>query len=240
VIAERVPAERDGARPRLLARRAAPVGAPQRDALLLEPAADRRLRRGLAGYGVAGLLAELEARKPALVVLQRRDWDPDTIDSFTWFSRQPRLVAWLGRDYQPAGELGNFVLFRRVPARVHGLATALRVACVPAPAITWTPALAPRSASCSTPPFAGDFTDDDWAHALGGTHAFIEADGDVVAHAAVVPRILDVGAHALRTGYVEAVAVLPALQGTGLGHRGDARARRGHRRRVRAGRALDR
>ena len=26
-----------------------------------------------------------------------------------------RLVAWLGRDYQPAGELGNFVLFRRAP-----------------------------------------------------------------------------------------------------------------------------
>ncbi|MEO5822885.1 MAG: hypothetical protein ABIT71_20450 [Vicinamibacteraceae bacterium] len=70
---------------------------------------------GWPGYGVAGLLAELEARKPALVVLQRRDWDPDTIDSYTWFSRQPKLVAWLGRDYQPAGELGNFVLFRRAP-----------------------------------------------------------------------------------------------------------------------------
>ena len=70
---------------------------------------------GWPGYGVAGLLAELEARKPALVVLQRRDWDPDTIDSFTWFSRQPKLVAWLGRDYQPAGELGNFVLWRRAP-----------------------------------------------------------------------------------------------------------------------------
>ena len=70
---------------------------------------------GWPGYGATGLLAELEARKPALVALQRRDWDPDTIDSFTWFSRQPKLVAWLGRDYQPAGELGNFVLFRRAP-----------------------------------------------------------------------------------------------------------------------------
>jgi hypothetical protein len=70
---------------------------------------------GWPGYGVSGLLAELEARKPALVALQRRDWDPDTIDSFTWFSRQPKLVTWLGRDYQPAGELGNFVLFRRAP-----------------------------------------------------------------------------------------------------------------------------
>jgi hypothetical protein len=70
---------------------------------------------GWPGYGVSGLLAELEARKPALVALQRRDWDPDTIDSFTWFSRQPKLVTWLGRDYQSAGELGNFVLFRRAP-----------------------------------------------------------------------------------------------------------------------------
>jgi hypothetical protein len=70
---------------------------------------------GKPGYGVAGLLAELETHKPALVALQRRDWDPDTIDSFTWFSKQPRLVAWLGRDYQPAGELGNFVLWRRTP-----------------------------------------------------------------------------------------------------------------------------
>ena len=65
--------------------------------------------------------------------------------------------------------------------------------------------------------FAGDFSDDDWAHALGGTHAFIEADSAVVAHASVVPRTLDVGTLRLRAGYVEAVAVLPARQRTGLG-----------------------
>ena len=82
---------------------------------------------GWPGYGVSGLMTELEARKPALVVLQRRDWDPDTIDSFTWFSRQPRLVAWLGRDYQPAGELGNFVLFRRQPREFFARAAAVDV-----------------------------------------------------------------------------------------------------------------
>ena len=65
--------------------------------------------------------------------------------------------------------------------------------------------------------FAGDFTDDDWAHALGGTHALIEAADGVVAHASVVPRVLDVGMQPVRAGYVEAVAVLPARQGTGLG-----------------------
>jgi aminoglycoside 2'-N-acetyltransferase I len=65
--------------------------------------------------------------------------------------------------------------------------------------------------------FAGAFDDEDWAHALGGTHAIVEADGIVVAHASVVPRLLDAGGRALRAGYVEAVAVLPARQRTGLG-----------------------
>jgi hypothetical protein len=69
---------------------------------------------GWPGYGVQGLLDELRANRPALVVLQRRDWDPDTIDSYTWFQRQPALVEWLKAGYQPAGELGNFVMWRRV------------------------------------------------------------------------------------------------------------------------------
>ena len=33
----------------------------------------------------------------------------------------------------------------------------------------------------------------------------------------MVPRVLDVGRHPVRAGYVEAVAVLPTRQGTGLG-----------------------
>jgi aminoglycoside 2'-N-acetyltransferase I len=65
--------------------------------------------------------------------------------------------------------------------------------------------------------FAGGFTDDDWAHALGGWHAVIRAGGRVVAHAAVVERRIWVGARAVRAGYVEAVAVRPPLQGRGLG-----------------------
>ena len=70
---------------------------------------------GWPGYGVQGLLDELLANRPALVVLQRRDWDPDTIDSYTWFHRRPALVAWLEADYDPAGSLGNFALWRRRP-----------------------------------------------------------------------------------------------------------------------------
>ena len=65
--------------------------------------------------------------------------------------------------------------------------------------------------------FAGEFADEDWAHALGGTHAIVEADGALVAHASVVQRVLDAGGRLLRAGYVEAVAVRPDVQRTGLG-----------------------
>jgi len=65
--------------------------------------------------------------------------------------------------------------------------------------------------------FGGDLTDEDWQHALGGWHALIEEAGQVVAHAAVVERPFLVGARAVRAGYVEAVAVTPARQRTGLG-----------------------
>jgi aminoglycoside 2'-N-acetyltransferase I len=63
---------------------------------------------------------------------------------------------------------------------------------------------------------AGQFTDDDWQHALGGMHALVHDGADLVAHGAVVQRRFLHRGRALRVGYVEAVAV-PA------GHR-----RRGH------------
>ena len=79
--------------------------------------------------------------------------------------------------------------------------------------------------------FEGDFTADDWQHALGGWHAIIGGADQVVAHAAVVPRRLLVtgrrgqspetgtvlSSRELRAGYVEAVAVTPSLQHRGLG-----------------------
>ena len=64
------------------------------------------------------------------------------------------------------------------------------------------------------------FDDDAWEHCLGGMHATIWEAGEVVAHASVVQRRLFHGRQALRTGYVEAVAV-----------RADRR-RRGHGRAV--------
>jgi len=61
------------------------------------------------------------------------------------------------------------------------------------------------------------FTEDDWAHALGGTHVLADLAGRIVAHASVVPRDIHAGDWPLATGYVEAVAVQPGEQGRGLG-----------------------
>jgi aminoglycoside 2'-N-acetyltransferase I len=52
-----------------------------------------------------------------------------------------------------------------------------------------------------------DFTAADWDHTLGGLHALARVDGELVGHAALVQRRLRHGGRALRTGYVEGVAV---------------------------------
>lgn len=63
----------------------------------------------------------------------------------------------------------------------------------------------------------GGFSEDDWQHALGGTHFVLHIDAQIVAHAAVVERELHVDGQPLRTGYVEAVAALPGRQRSGHG-----------------------
>ncbi|MEO5941235.1 MAG: GNAT family N-acetyltransferase [Candidatus Limnocylindrales bacterium] len=63
------------------------------------------------------------------------------------------------------------------------------------------------------------FTDQDWAHGLGGIHIVLDVDGVIAAHAAVVEREIHVAGRPLRAGYVEAVATAPERQGTGLGTR---------------------
>jgi aminoglycoside 2'-N-acetyltransferase I len=67
--------------------------------------------------------------------------------------------------------------------------------------------------------FGGAFSDDDWDHALGGFHVLVGEQGRPVAHAAVVPRVMEIGDREFSSGYVEAVATLPRLQGTGHGSR---------------------
>jgi len=63
----------------------------------------------------------------------------------------------------------------------------------------------------------GNFDDNDWDHTLGGVHAIATEGEAIVAHAAVVQRRMLHGERALRTGYVEAVAVRPDRQRHGLG-----------------------
>ncbi|HUH70612.1 MAG TPA: GNAT family N-acetyltransferase [Mycobacterium sp.] len=69
-----------------------------------------------------------------------------------------------------------------------------------------------------TAAFAGDFTDNDWEHTLGGMHALIWRHGAIIAHAAVVQRRLMYRGNALRCGYVEGVAVREDCRGQGLVH----------------------
>jgi aminoglycoside 2'-N-acetyltransferase I len=61
-----------------------------------------------------------------------------------------------------------------------------------------------------------DMTDHDWEHALGGVHALVWEDDELIGHASLVQRRLLHGGRALRAGYVE-----------GVGVRADRR-RRGH------------
>jgi len=69
-----------------------------------------------------------------------------------------------------------------------------------------------------TDAFAGDFTETDWEHTLGGMHALICHHGAIIAHAAVVQRRLVYRGNALRCGYVEGVAVREDFRGQGLVH----------------------
>ncbi|WP_030763734.1 MULTISPECIES: GNAT family N-acetyltransferase [unclassified Streptomyces] len=66
--------------------------------------------------------------------------------------------------------------------------------------------------------FDGDFADEDFEHALGGMHVLVrDAGGDLVAHGSVVMRRVVHRGRALRTGYVEAVAVRADARRRGLG-----------------------
>uniref|UniRef100_A0AAU2JTX7 GNAT family N-acetyltransferase n=1 Tax=Streptomyces sp. NBC_00049 TaxID=2903617 RepID=A0AAU2JTX7_9ACTN len=67
--------------------------------------------------------------------------------------------------------------------------------------------------------FEGDFGEEDFEHALGGMHVLISEDGRLVAHGSVVQRRVVHQGRALRTGYVEAVAVRAGRRRRGLAGR---------------------
>jgi aminoglycoside 2'-N-acetyltransferase I len=55
--------------------------------------------------------------------------------------------------------------------------------------------------------FGDELTDDDWEHALGGMHALLWEEDELIGHASVIQRRLLYRGRALRAGYVEGVAV---------------------------------
>lgn len=55
--------------------------------------------------------------------------------------------------------------------------------------------------------FDPELTEEDWDHSLGGMHALVWEQGELVGHAALVLRQLIHEGRALRTGYIEGVAV---------------------------------
>ncbi|HEX2576665.1 MAG TPA: hypothetical protein VHK88_09985, partial [Aquihabitans sp.] len=65
---------------------------------------------------------------------------------------------------------------------------------VPPPQLITVPALDPVELEAvrriMDDAFEGDFDDDDWDHALGGLHVVVRDGDTVVAHAAVVERVL--------------------------------------------------
>jgi aminoglycoside 2'-N-acetyltransferase I len=65
--------------------------------------------------------------------------------------------------------------------------------------------------------FGEDFSEEDWQHTLGGLHILAWNNHELVGHAAVVQRQLLLKGRALRTGYVEAMAVHPSKQKQGIG-----------------------
>jgi len=65
--------------------------------------------------------------------------------------------------------------------------------------------------------FGADMTDEAWNNALGGMHALVWEAGELVAHGSVVQRRLLHGGRALRTGYLEGVAVRADRRGHGYG-----------------------
>jgi aminoglycoside 2'-N-acetyltransferase I len=65
--------------------------------------------------------------------------------------------------------------------------------------------------------FDGDVDEHDYEHALGGMHAMVWDGSDLIGHGSVVLRRTWHQERALRTGYVEAVAVRPDRQRHGHG-----------------------
>ena len=58
--------------------------------------------------------------------------------------------------------------------------------------------------------FDGDFSDEDWDHAIGGVHIWLKGSRGLISHASLVERTLSSSGETMRVGYVEAVATVAA------------------------------
>ncbi|MBT2442524.1 GNAT family N-acetyltransferase [Streptomyces sp. ISL-36] len=67
--------------------------------------------------------------------------------------------------------------------------------------------------------FGGGFSDEDWDHALGGIHAWIEDERGVAAHGSVIMRRALHRSRSYRVGYVEGVGVRADRRRQGLAGR---------------------
>lgn len=65
--------------------------------------------------------------------------------------------------------------------------------------------------------FGDRYDDFDFEHALGGMHALVYDDAELIGHGSVVLRRMLHGGRALRTGYVESVAVRADRRRAGVG-----------------------
>jgi len=68
---------------------------------------------GQPGYGAAGLIGDLRRRPPAVVALQRQDWQLEGTDSAGYFNTQPSLSAWLHAGYTRQPDLPPYELWVR-------------------------------------------------------------------------------------------------------------------------------
>jgi hypothetical protein len=75
--------------------------------VILEFAANR------PGYGSRAMLRDLRAGAPAVVALQKRDWDPDVTNSGTFFEQTDALWSWLVQHYVLEQDTAMFSVWRR-------------------------------------------------------------------------------------------------------------------------------
>jgi aminoglycoside 2'-N-acetyltransferase I len=65
--------------------------------------------------------------------------------------------------------------------------------------------------------FDGDFSEEDWGHALGGAHVWMTGSRGLIGHGSLVERTLVCDGRTLQVGYVEAVATAAAHRRKGHG-----------------------